>query len=236
MRRLSSNHGNFVFASGVSSQTLRVCSHWPKKLSTSAARARGSASIRRTCRSRTPASRSCRESPDRAAHRRECCSRERTTVATPARRRRDDTPSPGASSSGSASMRNRKSGLVSSRSSAARMPVSKSPFCTAALKESHQRLDVVVRHLPAIRTSRQRRQDLRRTGRVLARARGTAHEDAPTARRVFRHAPVVRPADQQRRDRELGAGTSPSRFQIGIRAGPSPSALMPSVLTMVAST
>ena len=41
--------GTFVFASGVSSQTLRVCSHWPKKLSTSAARARGSASIRRTC-------------------------------------------------------------------------------------------------------------------------------------------------------------------------------------------
>ena len=30
-----------MFASGVSSQTLRVCSHWPKKLSTSAvARAR----------------------------------------------------------------------------------------------------------------------------------------------------------------------------------------------------
>jgi hypothetical protein len=31
-------------------------------------------------------------------------------------------------------------------------------------------------------------------------------------------------------------GTSPSRFQIGTRAGPSPSALMLSVLAMVATT
>ena len=49
LRRLSSNQGYFRFASGVSSHTLRVCSHWPKKLLTSAARARGSASMRRAC-------------------------------------------------------------------------------------------------------------------------------------------------------------------------------------------
>ena len=85
-----------MLASGVSSQTLRVCSHWPKKLSTSAVRARGSASMRRTCRSRTPARAACRESPGRAARRPGCCSRGRTTGATRARRRTDDTAVPGA--------------------------------------------------------------------------------------------------------------------------------------------
>ena len=49
---------------------------------------RGSASIRRTCRSSTAGSRQlARAPPGRAARRRECCSRGRTTGATPARDR-----------------------------------------------------------------------------------------------------------------------------------------------------
>ena len=123
---MSSNQGNFVLASGVSSQTLRVCSHWPKKLSTSAARARGSASMRRTCCSRTPAPAASPRSPGRAARRPGCCSTGRTTGARPARRRRDDRRRLARRPSGSASIRNRKSGLTSRRSSAARMPASKS--------------------------------------------------------------------------------------------------------------
>ena len=104
------------------------------------------------------------------------------------------------------------------------------------LIEAHQRLDIVCRR-----------------GRRYAAAPGSteffvAHAVSSlafagwqtnmrrAARRVFRHASVVRSANQQRRDREFGAVTSPSRFQIGTRAGPSPSALMPSVLTMVATT
>ena len=68
-------------------------------------------------------------------------------------------------------MRNRKSGLTSSRSSAARMPASKSPSARARLIETDQRLHVVGRHRPAIRAPRQRRQDLRRAcGFVAARS------------------------------------------------------------------
>ena len=54
-----------------------------------------------------------RESPGRAVRRPGCCSTGRTTGATPARHRRGDRPSPGRRSAGSASIRNRKSGLTS---------------------------------------------------------------------------------------------------------------------------
>ena len=67
-----------------------------------------------------------RESPGRAARRPGCCSTGRTTGATPARHPGRDRPRPASTPAGSASMRNRKSGLTSSRSSADRMPVSKS--------------------------------------------------------------------------------------------------------------
>ena len=69
---------------------------------------------------------------------------------------------------------------------------------TGTLIEAKQRLDVVARRRPAIRTSRQRRQNLcrasvfARLGRlVLVGTGGLAHENSPTARRIHRHMAVV---------------------------------------------
>ena len=90
-RRLSSNQGNFWFASGVSSQTLRVCSHWPKKLSHQRrARTRVGEHAPHLLDRGLPARAACRGSPGRAARRPGCCSTGRTTGARPARHRRGD--------------------------------------------------------------------------------------------------------------------------------------------------
>ena len=171
VRRLSSNHGNCRLASGVSSQTLRTCSHWLKKFSTSAVRARGSASMRRTCASSTFGV--AQLAPNRQV--------EQLVVGNAApqeerqARRQLDVgdaigASPGFTPAGSASMRNRKSGLTSRRSSAARMPVVEVSVGAAALVEAEQRLDVFVRRRPAVRAPRQGRQNLRRA-RGLVRSR-----------------------------------------------------------------
>ena len=176
------------------------------------------------------------ESPGRAVRRPGCCSTGRTTGARPVRRRRDDRLPPGATLSGSASIRNRKSGLTRSRSSAARMPASKSPSARALVIEAEQRLNVLVGRRPAIRTSSQRRQNLRRARRLLVPAGGMAHEDAAAAGRILRHRAVVRPANQQRRDEQRDAGdvglTVPNRNAIRSE----PLGLDRSDLTMVATT
>ena len=168
VRRLSSNQGNFRFASGVSSQTLRVCSHWPKKLlDQRRARARIGEHAPHLPLEDVRLLQLAAESPGRAVRRPGCCSTGRTTGARPARRRRDDRLRPARPWSGSASIRNRKSGLTSSRSSAARMPASKSPSARARRVEAEQRLDVLAGRRPAIRASSQRRQNLRRARRLL---------------------------------------------------------------------
>ena len=101
---------------------------------------------------------------------------------------------------GSASMRNRKSGLTSSRSSADPDAGVEGAVGAAALVEAEQRLHVVVRRGPAVRAPRERRQNLRRARRLFACRLGCAHEDAPAARRLLRHLAVVRSADEEQRD------------------------------------
>ena len=161
--------GNFVFASGVSSQTLRVCSHWPKKLSTSAVRARGSASMRRTWRSRT--SRFAQLSANRqieqlvvrdAAPEEERQARGELDVGETIRGARRDRVRIGFDAK--QEIRADEQPLERRADAAVEVAVG-----TAALIEAEQRLDVVVRHRPAIRTPRQRRQDLRRAGGLVTR-------------------------------------------------------------------
>ena len=90
---------------------------------------------------------------------------------------------------GSASMRNRKSGLTSTRSSAARMPASKFPprglFCRnrAVSRRRH-------RSRAGDSPPRQTRQNLRRAGRSSSLLAGRQTKRQPPARRILRHLAV----------------------------------------------
>ena len=86
--------------------------------------------------------------------------------------RRGGMARPASRSPGSASMRNRKSGLTSSRSSAERMPASKSAFGAPVLVETEQRLHVFLRRWPAVRAPRQGRENLRRASGFVALSAG----------------------------------------------------------------
>ena len=103
-----------------------------------------------------------RESPGRAAHRPECCSTGRTTGARPVRRRRGDSGVPRSDVVGigfDPKQEIRADEKPFERGANAGIEIAVGP---GALIEAQQRLNVLGRRRPAIRTSRQRRQNLRR--------------------------------------------------------------------------
>ena len=171
VRRLSSNHGYLRLASGVSSQTLRTCSHWLKKFCTSAVRARGSASMRRTCRSNTFASRSF----PRIAR----SSSSSSGMLLHRKNDRRDASSTSGDAIGRARLHAGGIGFdAKQKIGADEQPLERradAGFEVAlgapGLVEAEQRLHVVVRRRPAIRAPRQRRENLRRARRFLACAR-----------------------------------------------------------------
>ena len=78
---------------------------------------------------------------------------------------------------------------------------------SSALVKAQERLDILFGRRPPIRTSSQRREDLGRASLVrLDGGLRMAPEDAAAARRIPRHAAVVRPSNQQRRYGERRAG------------------------------
>ena len=152
------------------------------------ARARGSANMRETCCSRTAGScnlprmaRSSRVSSGMLLHKkndnREASSTSETRYTAP-----------GAAPAGSASMRNRKSGLTSTRSSAERIPSSKVPAARRALVEAEQRLHVVISERNGDKPAAPVVDRIFVAQAVSSAAsRGTAHEEKLAAGRVERH-------------------------------------------------
>ena len=182
--RSASSNGKMT-GSGFTVSTFRRWSHWPAKFETRVS-ARGSSSIRRTWRSSTTGSlslpRSARSSSSASGmvlHRKN----DRRDASSTSLRR---WARPLSAVDGSRSMRNRKSGDTSIASTAAWMPLSKSPPVAAALVERVERLDVGARHRTPERPVRERRENGSRAGRLLRRRRGTADEDRPPARRSLR--------------------------------------------------
>ena len=120
-------------------------------------------------------------------------------------------------------MRNRNSGLTSSRSIACRMPRSNPPSLRAPFVEAQQRRDIGARH----RTPNARRASVERIrsaqaassrlgtsagGRRRRSSRQVTDEDAAAARRVTRSHDLVRTADRDVRQRGgLDAAATPIR-------------------------
>ena len=177
----------------MAARRLRSCSHWPAKFETIAV-ARGSASIRFTCRSSTAGWRS---SPRRAAStssssgmllhrkndRREASSMSLIACAVPA----------GPVSSCSA--RKMNLGLVRMLRSARLDAAVEGALLAAGLVEAEQPVDLGGRHRTAVGAACQRLDDPARAGRFLRLGPRTADEDAIPARRAAETGGVERTGD-----------------------------------------
>ena len=135
-----------------------------------------------------------------AVPRPECCSTGRTTASRPARDRRAIRRA-GRVPAGSRSMRNRKSGEISSRSSAAWMPGIKTALAAPGLVELDQRVDIGSVGRTTVRTAGEAAEDAACARCLLRWARRLADENAPPARRVARPRAGVRTADDHLFDR-----------------------------------
>ena len=196
-RRLPSKSGE----SGRRLRSSRRSSHCPAKLSTSAS-ARGSASIRRTCRSSVP--------PFRSAPRRARSSSSSSGMLLQRKKERREASStspsgnafPGATFAGSRSNLKRNCGSTSTRATARRMPASndarRAPGGVGVEQRAHLR--PVGRHGTPIRARGQRVQDLGRARGFVGRRGGRADEEPPAARRVAGPGRVEGARDRDLRD------------------------------------
>ena len=118
--------------SGTTFASVRRYNHWPPKLSTSALPL-SSASMRRTCCSTTAGLRSSLRSASRSSSSSGMLLHKKNDSLEASARSSSGYAVPGRASDGSRSMRNRKSGEINNRSSAAWIPAMKLPSLRPAL-------------------------------------------------------------------------------------------------------
>ena len=222
VRRLSSNHG--ILAAGVGRQQPHVAHLQPlaeEILHQRRARARIGEHAPHLLVEAPSYRAASLESPDRAAHRPECCSRGRTTGATPARRPRCDTAAPGFTSGGIGFDAEQEIGAdeqpLERRTNAGfEVAVGASGFVEARAASAR------LRCVAGRRYARRARFDRIFVAHAVSSVGdvGVADEDAAAAQRLLRRLAVVRPADEQHRKDERRADVavivvSPDRNAIG---------------------